>query len=294
MCPNIDLLDEIGHAVGVISEDRLDRLRLGGVVVRRRGAVGVDVVHLGRLHARARERVVHHLDHADRLGVGGGDVVGVVRGAVAGELAVDARAAACGRARAPPAPRTPAPSAMTNPARVRSNGREAARRVVAAVDQGAHRAESGQDDGQHRRLGRAGQDHVGLPALDRRRRLADRMGAGRAGRLGARSSGRARRASSRRGSSSYRRACSAASAARPAPSRAPRGSPAGAACTTRPPITLPMTTPTRLGSSTSSCASRAASIAAATPKWTSVAVRRTSFGAHRQPRGRNPSPRRRC
>ena len=42
-------------------------------------------------------------------------------------------------------------------------------------------------------------------------------------------------------------------------------------------MTLPMTTPTRRGSSTLSSASRAASIAAATPKWTSLAVRRTSL-----------------
>ena len=47
------------------------------------GAVGVDVVDLGRLHLGAAEGISHHLDHADRESrVGRGDVVGVVRGAV--------------------------------------------------------------------------------------------------------------------------------------------------------------------------------------------------------------------
>ena len=53
----------------------------------------VHVVHLLAGDAGAGERRLDHLDHAQRLRVRRGHVVGVVGDAVAGDLAVDAGAA---------------------------------------------------------------------------------------------------------------------------------------------------------------------------------------------------------
>ena len=47
-CPVIDLVDETATLPGVLAEAALDGQRLDLVAVRRRGAVGVDVVHLRR------------------------------------------------------------------------------------------------------------------------------------------------------------------------------------------------------------------------------------------------------
>ena len=91
--PITDFVDETASSVRVVAEDLLDRLRLGGVAERRRGAVRVDVVDpLGR-DAGAIERGPHHLDDADRLGIGLRHVVRVVRRAVAEHLGVDLGAA---------------------------------------------------------------------------------------------------------------------------------------------------------------------------------------------------------
>ena len=73
-----------------------------------------------------------------------------------------------------------APSPITKPARVASNGRDARVRVLLLGDEPAHRAEAGEDEGDDRRLGAAGEHDVRLAAADRRRCLADRGRARRA------------------------------------------------------------------------------------------------------------------
>ena len=78
------------------AEDVFDRVRLGKVTERRRRAVRVDVVDLLRLDARPIESAVHHLRHADRVGVGLRHVVRVVRRSVREDLCVDPRAAPLG------------------------------------------------------------------------------------------------------------------------------------------------------------------------------------------------------
>ena len=94
--PIIDFVERDGELVGVVAEDVLDRLRLGRVAERGRGAVRVDVADALGLDAGALERAAHHRRDADRLGLGLGEVVRVVRGAVAEHLGVDRGAAALG------------------------------------------------------------------------------------------------------------------------------------------------------------------------------------------------------
>ena len=75
-----------------------------------------------------------------------------------------------------------APSPITKPARVASNGPHREGRVDVLGDEPAHGAEAREDELDDRRLRAAREDDVGLAALDRRRALADRGRAGRAGR----------------------------------------------------------------------------------------------------------------
>ena len=56
------------------AEHVLDRLRLGRVAERRRGAVRIHVADPSRVDLGALERAAHHLGHADRLGLGRGEV----------------------------------------------------------------------------------------------------------------------------------------------------------------------------------------------------------------------------
>ena len=167
----------------MVAEDRLDRLRLGEVAERRRGAVRVDVADPLGLDPGALERAAHHRRDALGLRLGLGEVVRVVRAAVAEHLGVDLGAA---RARVLPvldAARAPAPSAITKPARVASNGREARgglRRSSAASPRIAVKPA---------RISGSTQASVppaiiasASPRLMQLGRLADRVRAGRAGR----------------------------------------------------------------------------------------------------------------
>ena len=93
-------MDGLGGAdhqlLRVLSEDLLDGPGLGDVAELGRGAVGVDVVDLGGVHARPLERLAHGADRAQALGMGGGEVVHVGGGAIAGDLGEDLGAAALG------------------------------------------------------------------------------------------------------------------------------------------------------------------------------------------------------
>ena len=70
-----------------------DRVALGLVAERGRGAVHVDRVHFLRAEARLRERALHGEARAQPLGVRRRDVVRIRRGSHAEHLGVDARAA---------------------------------------------------------------------------------------------------------------------------------------------------------------------------------------------------------
>ena len=190
----------------MVAEDVLDRLRLGGVAERRRGAVRVDVADPLRLDAGALERR---------------------RASSPRRRSPPARAAPCGarrsrrrsraprrrssapralrRSRAPRARARTAPSPITKPARVASNGREARGGCSSSAARPRIAHEAGQDQRVDARLGAAREHRVGVAALDHLRRLADRVRAGRAGRdrrvvraRGCRARSRAARSPSRR------------------------------------------------------------------------------------------------
>src|ERR1051325_1425784 len=85
-----------GELVGVLAEDALDRQRLRFVAERRRRAVRVDVVNVGRLQAGVLQRAAHDVDHPDAVLRGRGDMIRVEAHALTGQLAEDPRAAGDG------------------------------------------------------------------------------------------------------------------------------------------------------------------------------------------------------
>ena len=125
----------------------------------------VDVADPLGLDAGPRERRPHHLDDADRLGLGLRHVVRVVRGAVPEHLRVDACAA---RLRSLELLEHEDARALAHdeagPGGVeRARG---ARRVLLLGDEPAHRAEAGEDQRMDAGLGTAGEHDVGVAALD--------------------------------------------------------------------------------------------------------------------------------
>mmetsp|Transcript_39764 Transcript_39764/g.87296 ORF Transcript_39764/g.87296 Transcript_39764/m.87296 type:complete len:236 (-) Transcript_39764:576-1283(-) len=161
------------HLVRMVAEDALVGHRLELVVEGRRGAVRVDVLHLLRRDAGRVHGEVEALGHALALGVGCGDVVRVAGGGVAGELAVDVRAA---RERVLLRLEEQHARALAHDeARAVGVERSAGclRRVVARRAHGAHRVEAGEAERRHRRLAPAREHHVGLAVLDVLERLAD-------------------------------------------------------------------------------------------------------------------------
>ena len=166
----------------MVAEHVLDRLRLGRVAERRRGAVRVDVADALRLDAGALERAAHHRGDARRLRLRLRHVVRVVRGAVAEHLGVDLGAAALGAASQSSSRSAPAPSAITKPARVASNGREACGGCSSSAASPRIAVKPARISGHDARLGAAGEHRVDGAALDHLGRLADRVRARRAGR----------------------------------------------------------------------------------------------------------------
>jgi len=85
-----------GEAPGMVPEDGLDGLCLADVALRRGGAVGVDVGNVFGVEAAGGQRGPHGARAAFAAGRWGGHVVGVGGVAVAGDLAVNPRAARLG------------------------------------------------------------------------------------------------------------------------------------------------------------------------------------------------------
>ena len=164
----------------MVAEDVLDRARLGRVAERRRRAVRVDVADALR---RRRRRAAAPRASSPRRRPSPGP------------------AAPCGARRSTRRSRAPrrrssrralargSSSSSSEHARALAHDEAGARRVerargvrrVLVLDrEPAHRAEAGEDQRVHARLGAAREDGVGVAALDQLRRLADRVRAGRA------------------------------------------------------------------------------------------------------------------
>ncbi len=116
------LVLEIGTLYASLAEGSLDGQRLDRVVHGGAGAVGVDIVDVGRIEPRAGQGLLHAGDRAAALVVAVGDPEGVGRRAVADDLAVDPRprALACSSSSSTS---MPAPSPRMKPSRSRSKGR---------------------------------------------------------------------------------------------------------------------------------------------------------------------------
>ena len=84
------------HLRGGIAEQPLDRAEFDLVAERRRGAVRVDVVDIGRRDAGALHRGAHAAEGAIAVRRRRGDVIGVAGQAVADHFGVDLRAALLG------------------------------------------------------------------------------------------------------------------------------------------------------------------------------------------------------
>ena len=167
-----------GRPVGVLAEAALERGGLVPVVLLGARAVRVDVVDRRRVQPGLVERDPDRLGHLPAVGPQPGHVVGVAARGVTGDLGVDVRAAAPGALAAPPGRSTAAPSPSTKPLRVRSNGREACSRVVVARRGRLDRVEAGHGDRRDRRVGGAGDHHVGGALADQLDGVADRVEAG--------------------------------------------------------------------------------------------------------------------
>ena len=93
--PIADLVLAHRRAAEIVAEHALDRGQLDRVG-HGRGAVGVDIIDVARLHPRLPQRHAHRQFGALAFGVRRGDVIGVARQAVADDFGIDFRAARLG------------------------------------------------------------------------------------------------------------------------------------------------------------------------------------------------------
>ena len=80
-----------GNFAGSFTENLLDGERLKFVVVRRRSAMRVNVIHLFGRDTTTRQRAAHRQRQTFPLRIRGGDVVRVTRRSIAGELTINPR-----------------------------------------------------------------------------------------------------------------------------------------------------------------------------------------------------------
>ena len=152
---------------------------------RRRRAVRVDVVDVGRRRAR-RPSSAPRMARCSAFAFGRwrGEVVRVARRAVADDLGVDRARRASSACSSSSRMTMPAPSPITKPSRVASNGRDAVSGTVVALGERLHVGEAADRHRRDGRFGAAGDHDVGVAVLDRAERVADRVRARRAGRDG--------------------------------------------------------------------------------------------------------------
>ncbi len=136
---------------------------------------------LVRAHAGALERHLHAAEGAVAVLGRRGDVVGVAGHAVADDLGVDLRAALLGVLEFLEHDDAGALAHDEAVAVLVPRPRRLLRRVVEAASTGARGGEAGDAEPADRRLGAAGDHHVGIVPHDHPRRVADRVRAGGAG-----------------------------------------------------------------------------------------------------------------
>ena len=257
--PVIDLVAETGSEPACAAEHRADRARLGRVAGRRARRVRVQVVDVARRRARRpRARAACSAARPPRPRSGCAMCARVGGGAVAEQAARGSARRARARAPRPRARARPRPRpSRSRRGRGRTGGSRAAGSSL-RVESARIVAKPATTTARDRRLGAAGQHRVRVAALDRARRLADRVRAGSAGADVAEVRARAGRAGSRRKPPGMLRSPSGSRTARRGAARSSSVCDAVARACSRPPIPEPTATPTR-----SRLARRPASFAAA-------------------------------
>src|SRR5204863_19645 len=84
------------QAADRIAEEPADGPQFEFIAQRRRGAVRIDVIDVGKVEARLPHRHLHRAEGARALGMRRGHVIGIARQAIAHDLGIDLRAARLG------------------------------------------------------------------------------------------------------------------------------------------------------------------------------------------------------
>ena len=158
----------------MLAEHALDRRGLNAIVVRRRGAVRVDVVNLIGTDTGRRDRRVHHAEGAIAVLRWRGHVIRVTGHAIADHLGVNRRAAALGELEFLEHHHAGA-FAQHEAVAVLLERTARARRIVVARRQGAQRGKTANPHRTHRRFSAARDHGVGRAALDNLERVTDRV-----------------------------------------------------------------------------------------------------------------------
>ena len=140
--------------------------------------MGIDIVHLRGKQLRVTKRKRHGRGHVGTVLTWNHHVIRFARRGVAGHLRVHAGFAPSSMSQRL---QDQSPGALTHDESVASpveRAGRASRIVVEAGGQGPERAEAGEHQRRHARVGPRGDDHVRLPGADAGERLADGVGAG--------------------------------------------------------------------------------------------------------------------
>ena len=146
----------------------------------------VDVIDLVGLDLGVAQRIAHHAIRAVAVFRWRSDVIRIAGTSRSRQFPPESARRGAWHARISSSTRIPAPSPTMKPSRDISHGRQACSRIVIALRQSAHRAESGHGQRRNAGLRAAADHHVGIVVLDHAERIADRMGAGSARRRGGR------------------------------------------------------------------------------------------------------------
>ena len=172
-----------GHrdAAGGIADHALHRAELDLVAERRRGAVRVDIVDVTYRNSGAFDRHAHAAERAVAVRRRCGNMVGIARQPVAGQLGIDPSAARLGMVERFQHHRAGALAHHEAVAVLVVGARGALRIVIEPGRQRAQRREAGQRNAIDRGFRAARHHHFGIAERHHARGVANGMGAGRAG-----------------------------------------------------------------------------------------------------------------
>src|SRR5271163_2927843 len=167
-----------GHLLREFAKDPLQRPRFDHVAQRRRRAVRVDVADIGRVELGILESGSHHAERAVAVGRGLRDVVRVARHAVANDFGKNIRVALL-RVLERFEDQNPRPFANDKSIAPRIERPAGVSGIVIARRERFHSSKSANPHWRNRGFGAAANHHLGCPALDNFKRIADSMSGSR-------------------------------------------------------------------------------------------------------------------